>query len=502
MPKLFQRVLLVEDEAAHALLTKRALTPIVGSIQHVGTLAAAQELLAREHFDLIVTDLYLPDGSRAQLVETIVASAPTIPLLVLTSSTALADAVEAMKVGARDFIVKNFDKDFQDVLGFALTRIWTAIRLEGERARLEREMSLLRVAIESSDDGLAVVSESGVVHYANQSFRRVLRGLGAEGENVLALCTNKVKKSEELRAVLTTKLLELSDGGVWSSEILLVEDKNRGYDLTISAADQAPGVNEIALRSRVVWIRDISEQRRRENFQRAMLSTTTHDLKGPLGAITLSAELLGGLVKDAPKAAELAMRIRSSAHGAINLVDEFLSARRIQEGNFILRPDRHLVAPLCEDVLDNFLPIAKSKGVTVQQSPIPAGLEIVVDRLGFIRAVGNILSNAIKFTPKGGLVSLSVEPRADEILVRVSDSGTGMEPSEVQKIFGRFERLDRHQNVQGTGLGLFVVKNVVQAHGGKVVVTSTLGRGSTFELSFPNSPPVDERGQVIALDFA
>jgi signal transduction histidine kinase len=196
------------------------------------------------------------------------------------------------------------------------------------------------------------------------------------------------------------------------------------------------------------------------------------------------------------------MRIRSSAHGAINLVDEFLSARRIQEGNFILRPDRHLVAPLCEDVLDNFLPIAKSKGVTVQQSPIPAGLEIVVDRLGFIRAVGNILSNAIKFTPKGGLVSLSVEPRADEILVRVSDSGTGMEPSEVQKIFGRFERLDRHQNVQGTGLGLFVVKNVVQAHGGKVVVTSTLGRGSTFELSFPNSPPVDERGQVIALDFA
>jgi signal transduction histidine kinase len=125
-----------------------------------------------------------------------------------------------------------------------------------------------------------------------------------------------------------------------------------------------------------------------------------------------------------------------------------------------------------------------------------------VDPLGFERVLSNLVSNAIKFSPKASEVRISLQRSGGGVVLSVQDFGSGMEPSDAQRLFNRYGRLASHAQVSGTGLGLFIVKCIVSAHGGSIDVTSSLGKGSTFEVFFPDAPPLNERGEVLCLDFA
>jgi signal transduction histidine kinase len=305
-----------------------------------------------------------------------------------------------------------------------------------------------------------------------------------------------ILNASKLRESITRNLSQLADGGAFSTEVVFKADKTTTFELSLSSLP-SPGPKTFA-----VWVRDRSAQKKREKFQREILSTTTHDLKGPLGAVLISAELLTGLLKENQKGKELALRIGSSAQGAINLIDEFLSARRIQEGTLILRPAAHDIGALLQEAAADFETISAARSIALEVEPLSASIHAQVDKLGFVRVISNLLSNAIKFTAKGGRVTLGAWQVGDEFHVRVRDTGSGMEPSEVNSLFERFARLEKHREVAGSGLGLFVVRSIVTAHGGRISVTSRVGEGTTFELTFPKHPPVNERGELISLSFA
>ena len=405
-----------------------------------------------------------------------------------------------MKLGARDYIVKDFDANFREVIGLSLTRVHAALLLESERRKLLHDMQILRVAIESSNDGLAAVSSRYGVLYQNRSFASFVRLCGGSPDSIQTLFSAKVNRWESLRDSLLLNMRSLAPGAFWHTEVTLVENKDVAFDLSLSAAGAGNGND--AEGEYVLWVRDISEQKRREKFQREILSTTTHDLKGPLGAIIISSELLIDMLKGQDRSAELALRVGSSARSAVNLIDEFLSARRIQEGTFVLKPQLVDLGLTVTEVIGDYETIAVSRGISLEyQAPLGV-LEWRVDRLGFSRVLGNLLGNALKFTPRGGTVRVELGCVADELHLRVKDSGCGMEPSEVQKIFERFSRLEKHSGTAGTGLGLFVVKSIINAHGGKIEVTSQLDAGTTFDVVLPQKPPVNERGELISLDFA
>jgi signal transduction histidine kinase len=118
-----------------------------------------------------------------------------------------------------------------------------------------------------------------------------------------------------------------------------------------------------------------------------------------------------------------------------------------------------------------------------------------------VRVLGNLLSNAVKFTDKRGSVTLVVMPKDTTYTIRITDTGAGMEPQEARKLFERFSRLKRHEDIEGTGLGLYIVKAIVEAHGGIISVASALGVGTTFELLLPMDPPVNAQGELMLLDF-
>ncbi len=496
--QLFPTVLLVEDDASHALLITRALKRHAGEVVRAETAVKGLSFLRDREFSLIVSDLHLPDSSGTEHLLELKALGGETPIVVLTSSTSVNDAVGAMKLGASDFIVKNFDANFNELFDLSLNRVHHAHRLSRERAKLQREMASLRIAIENSTDGLALLLGDGTIEYSNTAFSEFIEKCGGKVNDLASLFSEKVLNNVELRQSLDRRRREMSTGSAWHTEVRFKEAKERAYGLTISVIRPAEysGANEC-----VLWARDISEQKRREKFQRELLSTTTHDLKGPLGAIMISAELVGDLIKDQPKPAGLVLRIASSAQGAVNLIDEFLSARRLQEGTFILKPKEQPLSIVAQEAIDPFAPVAESRGISLSVESEGECLAIV-DKLGIQRVLSNLVSNALKFTPKGGKVTVQIFSRGDEHHIQVADTGAGLEPAEVSKLFERFSRLDKHSEVAGTGLGLFVVKSIVTAHGGRVDVLSKLGEGTTFDIAIPRQPPVNDRGELISLDFA
>jgi signal transduction histidine kinase len=153
-------------------------------------------------------------------------------------------------------------------------------------------------------------------------------------------------------------------------------------------------------------------------------------------------------------------------------------------------------------VLESYALSAKTRGLHLITALPSEDIAGCVDGLGFERVLFNLVSNAIKFTPKGGQIRVELEDVSGGVQLRVADSGSGMEPSDAQRLFSRYTRLAQHAAVSGTGLGLFIVKCIVSAHGGTIDVTSALGQGTVFEVFLPDAPPINERGEVLCLDFA
>lgn len=491
---VFNRTLMIEDDEAHAVLVQRALSDAVGAVRICRTLTAGIAALEEDDYDLIVSDLNLPDASRAEAVTKLRSHAQDIPLVVLTSSTLISDGVAAMKAGADDFLVKNFDSSFKDVLAVVLSRLRNAKDAEREKIALERDRAVLREALENSNDGLAVVFRDGRIGHRNSAFDKFLLDVGLSTHSIFQAVSELSVASRVCVDKMREHLPHLAVGSVWTTEI--VEDVERAYEISFSISQDDPR-RDVA----VVWVRDVSERKRRERFQRELLSTTTHDLKGPLGAISVSCDVLRMSGAEERRVESLIDGIASSARSALQLIEEFLSVRRIEEGALVLRPVTQLIHPIVLRVVKSCGVTAKSKGITIDISNCGDDVRGCVDPIGLERVLTNLLTNAVKFSPDGSSVVIQCQRKESGAIVSVRDDGNGIDVSELHRVFRRFGRLDEHSHVSGTGLGLFIVKCIVGAHGGSIDVISSRGKGATFEVFFPDNPPLNERGEALCLEF-
>jgi len=494
---LFANVLLVEDEPAHALLIERNVRGLVGTLVTCSTIGRARDAIARGPFDLIISDLNLPDLRSEEAVRALREVAPKVPLLVLTSSSALSDGIAAMRAGASDFLVKNFDSSFRDVLHLVLSRLRGLLDAERERANVTRDRDLLREAIENSNDGLAVAYRDGQLRYCNSGFTSFLSSFGVAGESLLDIPPDSVVRGDETLQKLREQIRDLEAGAIWTTELVHAQEHEVAFDISIFASRDGSSDRPL-----VLWVRDIRERKRRERFQREILSTTTHDLKGPLGAISVSCDVLLESPSGDERSHALLERISTAASGAIHLIEECLSLRRIEDGAFVMHPTVNEMAPVVERVVESFTLTAKTRGVELTVEWNEPGILGCIDPLGCERVISNLVSNAIKFSQKGGEVTLRIARRAGGVVITVTDRGSGMEPSEAQGLFHRYARLSSHAGVAGSGLGLFIVKCIVSAHGGSIDVTSAVGKGTIFDVFFPDHPPCNERGEILCLDFA
>jgi two-component system sensor histidine kinase SenX3 len=242
----------------------------------------------------------------------------------------------------------------------------------------------------------------------------------------------------------------------------------------------------------VAVVDDISERMRLEAVRRDFVANVSHELKTPLGAMTLLAETIDG-ESDPEVVARLARRMGAEAERLSRIVDDLLDLSRI-ESNEAAPTALAPVAEIVGEAIGGLRDVSKSLEVAVHAQDIPAGVLVRGNRRDLVSAVANLVDNAIKYSEAGDVVTVDVRTTPTQIEVVVQDQGVGIPSRDMERIFERFYRVDRARSraTGGTGLGLSIVRNVAANHGGSVSVDSKEGHGSTFVLQLPRPPEAED----------
>jgi NtrC-family two-component system sensor histidine kinase KinB len=241
----------------------------------------------------------------------------------------------------------------------------------------------------------------------------------------------------------------------------------------------------------VLTLTDVSERVRRLQLKEEFVATLTHDLKTPLAGADRMLELIasGGLCHIDEAGKKLIARLRHSNTKMLHLVQNLLETYRLESGVHWLHREEADLAALVRDCVEEMSPLADAAGLTLTCALEPTQANI--DKASFYRVLANLMSNAIKFTPGGGAIEISGGTAGDAVVIRVRDTGRGIPQENSARIFQRFPRTDGKNGFQSsTGLGLYVCRQLVEAHGGTISFESEVGKGTTFTVKLPQAAQI------------
>lgn len=233
-------------------------------------------------------------------------------------------------------------------------------------------------------------------------------------------------------------------------------------------------------------VRDITERRRLEELRRDFVHIVSHDVKAPLTVVQGFAHLLlsGRCGDPTPQQTDGLVQICEASKRIGRMMEQFLAAERV-DGPSTSPPTPEAVAPLAETVVRAFRADAAARGVDLEHRlDVPAGLA-VADGEAARQILDNFISNALKFTPRGGRVTVRVSRQRGGALFEVEDTGAGIPPGELPRVFQRFFRASTAAGQRGSGLGLYIARRLAEKCGGTTRVESELGRGACFEAWIP-----------------
>jgi two-component system sensor histidine kinase/response regulator len=219
------------------------------------------------------------------------------------------------------------------------------------------------------------------------------------------------------------------------------------------------------------------------------VNTVSHDLRNPIGAILGYADLLEDtLDESSTQARSYLAKMRKGGQQMLQLVNNLLDLAKIEMGGDMTLEKVNL-AQFLHQHLEEFELLARQKQINLELIPPPAELAVRIDKLLMGQVVNNLLSNALKYTPAGGRVTLVGQFQGARALIQIKDTGFGIPAADIPMLFDKFYRVNtkNHRAVEGTGLGLSIVKAIVENHGGEIWVESELGQGSRFNVALEAS---------------
>jgi signal transduction histidine kinase len=450
----------------------------------------ALEILEREPVNVVLCDLKMPVMGALEVLEQANLRFPDIPIIIITGHGTVDDAVECMKKGAYDFVTKPFRID---PLNLCIKRALEKQSLERQTRRLQEEQArnLYTLAIEQSRlhtivncmaDGLLVTNRKLEVVLCNPSFARL------SGNNPtpplpapLARCFNDPGLQEILEEIVSGQ----------EPERCVYQEIRRG--LAHFRAMSAPFFGpDGEILGTVTVFHDVTSFKELDEMKTFFVNMTSHELRSPLSAIKLQhSVILDGLAGDlTEKQREILTRAHDKIQGLLDLINELLDVARIEAGHRQLEPAPLKLGPVLQEIVDLLQTKAQEQKVLLKMA-VPADLPLILaDRRGMEEVFTNLITNAINYSPDGGEVVVSAQAHPGRLEVRVQDQGIGIEPGEISKIFDKFYRVKhpKARQVIGTGLGLALVKGIVELHQGAVEVESQVGEGSTFKIFLPLAP--------------
>lgn len=357
-------------------------------------------------------------------------------------------------------------RDMAEAFNKMATRIRDVVR------DLDSESGRLKVVLDTMVDGVLVVDSEGVVVLMNASASELL---GVRAEAVGSRFAQTVRDHDLQRLVSTAQ----ARMAVTQDEVALLRGRRV---VSAVATPLAQGSTQGVL----LTLHDRTEIRRLEETRKEFVTNASHELRSPLASIKAMVETLeDGAIKDPSVAADYLGRVHREVDRMTALVGDLLELSRLESGQFRLQKRALDPKWLVEETLSRVRERAKTAGITLE-SVIPQNMPPVLgDDQKLVQALFNLVDNALKYTPRGGRITVSAQAQGKFVSFRVSDTGVGIAPEDIPHIFERFYKADRSRRDGGTGLGLAIVKHTAQVHGGSVSIDSRLGAGTTVAFTVP-----------------
>ncbi len=427
-------------------------------VLHASSLAEGIDRCGEHVVDVIFTNLTLPDSTGLETILRLTSSTSGIPIIVVTEADNEALALEAVREGAQDYLVK----------GTIDTEGWLRImRYAIERKRAEGELAHLASFPEQNPVPIMEVNDGGAITYLNPSARRTFPDLLQQG-------------------VKHPMLHDMS--AVWSTL------QRRPHEAFLREIPYGPRIFEESISTTPtrnllrMYASDITERKRLEQLKDEFISTVSHELRTPLtiikGAISnLEDGIVGTL--SAPQLQIVKMANRNIAR-LTRIINDLLDLSRLESGKAKIARGQLALPALITDTLQDFRAEATARGITLTCDSTPQLPEVFADRDLIAQVLTNVLNNALRFAVKK--IAIRARPARTGVQLSIIDDGPGIDVDEQGKLFNKFEQLHRAQGgagYKGTGLGLAICKEIMHHHEGKIWVESSPSHGATFHLLLP-----------------
>ncbi len=492
MTNAVPQLLLIDDDETDRMAVRRALSNAGLSAKYVECVDAHEALShAAPSFDCVLLDYMLPQVTAFELLASLREKIGRTPIIVLTGYGDEQVAVELMKAGVSDYLSK--DKLDGQLLKRAV-RSAIAIRSALEKQdRAEHSQRLYDEKIGAlAALGRELLGELDVEARARRSASAARELLDAEAVRLVLpdrrLPLTVTATATELSVVAKGDLPSLGDDrryvslGAEGALLGALYVKNSRIAAALGRVYEAL-MNQVG---ETVFV-SMENARLQERTERAVqardsiIAVVSHDLRSPLSGINLGLQLLREPATPEENAIVLDRMERSAAHMR-RLIEDLLDVARIDNGEFSVRPRREAIASLVDGALQIMRPVVEAAGVGIDVSlGAAADIRIDADTERVSQLLGNLLSNALKFTPRGGRIDLTVISEPERVIFTVADHGPGIDPDHLPRVFDRFWRKEG----RGLGLGLFIARAIVEAHDGEIWAQSSHGQGARFAFSLP-----------------
>jgi len=502
MPRAKAHILVVDDDRSASAALELLLRAEGFSVATAPDGVAALVESKRKVPDVVVTDLHMPLMDGAELCRRLRAVQPEVPVIVVTASADSGSAIECLRAGADDYLSKPLEVDallhrIERTLErrsskAALERLTLQMRLINERLILscvreqenadgaDNQRAQLNALLENLSEGVIIADGTGRIRMANRAAHAIW--LGARG----------IADVHELNRIVTLRV----DGTLCPADERPLTRALRGevfagYELGCIRADGeerrvvTSGTNvqgpDKAVALAIVIFSDVTELRLLERRRDEYVALISHDLRGPLNTIVMSAFLLkerNANLGDTP----VIDRLARNAKRMSAMIAELLESTSLESEGVHLRTATYDLREIVSGIIDD-LDDAGRRRVVFEASD--ATTSVLVDASKIIRAITNLLTNALKYSPADTAVRVALGHDKDNVVLEIADHGIGIAPAHLPRLFERYYRAPTDKPFVGLGLGLYITGLIVTAHGGRIEVVSELGEGTTFRLSLP-----------------
>jgi len=504
-------ILIVDDSPANLAAFEVILEPLKCHVVKVSSGADALRRLLAQDFALILMDVQMPGMSGIETVELIKQSKRHrhIPILFVTATCCDRSFIaRGYETGAVDYIVKPLDAEILRSKVSVLVELFCQkeiIRRQAETLRrhereaMERRCELrYQTLIDAMPLCVWAARASGRFYYANQAWEAYA---GASPRRRVDIAVLEALHPEDRRRVYSEWKNAVQSGLPVEAQVRLRRRADGVYRWHLARA--VPQHEGARVTGWIVTATDIDEQKRAEEAEQAarkaaettnnsamqdeFLATVSHELRTPMTAIIGWIDILRSSKLGGPAAERALEAIARNARREMRVVRDILDVSRIVTGR--LQVDFELIDPtsVIHEALDALGPVAFAKGVTLERDVDARGALLMADPLRLRQIAHNLVYNAIKYTPSGGCVDVALGRLGMRFVLSVTDTGEGIHPDFLPRVFDYFSQADhssrRHHG--GLGLGLAIVRKLVDQHSGRVVVDTDKGRGTTVKIVLP-----------------